>query len=249
MGSPSVRVPGSERTSASGEHLSVASQRASDRAVYELLARSPELQGRLEAFLRDHPDQMPARQRQVLMRSVEKAARDPRVGLALRDEEGDCEWWSEPVETISRGPFAVPVARGAFDLEADCRRGNAQAAPVPVPTGWRCLPGMLWSICALLAATLGTAARDFWRAHITSARMGRRAGRSGWRQSLNASGDLPHYLGCAGLMRDHLFLRLHTASRGPPSAALLRTLACWPAVRVCTWPECEGNLRPSEADL
>ena len=204
------------------------SQRASDRAVYELLARSPELQGRLEAFLRDHPDQMPARQRQVLMRSVEKAARDPRVGLALRDVEGDCEWWSEPMEIAPRGPFAVPVARGKFDVEADCLRAKPQAAPVPEPTGWRRVLVVLWSQWVLLATALRADGRQFWQTHVIGARISRRAGRN---DQFALSIDMARLRRCVSKLACHITLQPHTASRGPPAATLLRTLTRWPAMR------------------
>ena len=209
----------------------MASQRATDRAVYELLARSPELQGRLEAFLRDHPDQMPARQRQVLMRSVEKAARDPRVGLALRDAEGDCEWWPEPVVCRSRGPFAVPAARGKFDLEADCRRAKPQAAAVPEPVGWRWLVAALWVPWVLTATTLCSAARHVWQAHVASTRVCHRVGRACHPELAIAIVMLQGRLGSPGVARHVIIPQPHTTSRGPPLAALLRTFTRWPALR------------------
>ena len=200
------------------------SQRASDRAVYELLARSPELQGRLEAFLRDHPDQMPARQRQVLMRSVEKAARDPRVGLALRDEEGDCEWWPEPVEHTPRGLFAVPVARGRFDLEGDCRVAKPRAAVAAELTKWRWVVVVLWSQGVLLATRFGAAACQFWRTHIIAARISSRAGRHRMSALFNAVAELHRHIGDIDVALHHLMPRSHTHNRGPPPSALLRTL-------------------------
>ena len=209
----------------------MASQRASDRAVYELLARSPELQGRLEAFLRDHPDKMPQRQRQVLMRSMEKAARDPRVGLALRDDEGDCEWWPEPTFDTPRAPFAVPMARGKFNLEADCRRDESPAAPAPESTGWRWMLLVMWSHCVLIAATLGSAACQFWRRHVDAARISRRVGRSRHIACAVAPADIDRRAACVGRVLYCTALQLHPANRGPPSRALMRTFAHWPAMR------------------